>query len=77
MSLFLYKLYCDLKKNWKTTLCGVIILVSLGAMWYGKITAIDFMGIVGLVASFGFFASRDGIKHPAPKSPANEGEGQP
>lgn len=52
-------LYKRLTKNWKTTLAGVIILVSLVLMSFGIITGDQFTAILGAVTAAGLFASKD------------------
>lgn len=52
----------NITRNWKTTLIGIAVLVSIVLYALREITTEQLVMVIGTASGVGFFASKDGDK---------------
>ena len=48
--------------NWKTSLCGGLLVFALVGRYTGKLDSADFQYTVGICVAAGLFAAKDGVR---------------
>ena len=60
------KAFLKFKRNWKTTLSGMLVFIAIGLYFFNHITTEQFSTATAVLVSVGFFASKDSKPTDAP-----------